>query len=59
MRILLTGVNGQVGRKLLPLLQEQGEVVAVDRAECDLSSADAIRKMVAEVRPSVIVNPGA
>ena len=34
-------------------------MVAASRAECDLSSADAIRKLVAEVRPSVIVNPAA
>ncbi len=59
MRILLTGATGQLGKDLLPLLQEQGEVAAVSRANCDLSSADAVRKLVAEVRPSVIVNPAA
>jgi dTDP-4-dehydrorhamnose reductase len=55
----LTGINGQLGKDLLPRLREQGEVVAVGRADCDLSSADAIRKLVAEVRPAVIVNPAA
>lgn len=59
MRILLTGTNGQLGKDLFPLLREQGEVVAASRADCDLSSADAIRRLVAEVRPSVIVNPAA
>ncbi len=59
MRILLTGSTGQVGKDLLPLLREQGEVTAVGRSECDLSSVDAIRKLVAEVKPSVIVNPAA
>jgi dTDP-4-dehydrorhamnose reductase len=58
-RILLTGATGQLGKTLLPLLREQGEVFDVSRAECDLSSVDAIRKLVAEVRPSVIVNPAA
>ena len=29
------------------------------RAQCDLSSVDAIKKLVAEVQPSVIVNPAA
>jgi dTDP-4-dehydrorhamnose reductase len=58
-RILLTGASGQLGTDLLPLLKQQGEVVAVNRAECDLSSVDAIRKLVAAVRPSVIVNPAA
>lgn len=59
MRILLTGAAGQLGKDLLPSLREQGEVIALSRAECDLSSADAIRKLVAEVRPAVIVNPAA
>jgi dTDP-4-dehydrorhamnose reductase len=59
MRILLTGVHGQLGTDLLPLLQPLGEVIAVGRAECDLSSVEAIRKLVAEVRPDVIVNPAA
>ena len=51
MRILLTGVHGQLGTDLLPLLQPLGEVVAAGRAECDLASVEAIRKLVAEVRP--------
>jgi len=48
-----------LGTDLLPLLEQQGEVIALGRAECDLSSPEAIRKLVAEVRPSVIVNPAA
>lgn len=59
LRILLTGAGGQLGKDLLRPLRELGEVVAASRAECDLSSGDAIRKLVAEVRPSVIVNPAA
>lgn len=59
MRILLTGVHGQLGTDLLPLLQPLGEVVAVGRAGCDLASVEAIRNLVAGVRPDVIVNPAA
>jgi dTDP-4-dehydrorhamnose reductase len=58
-RILLTGVNGQVGSALLPLLQAMGEVVAPLRAELDLSDADAVRRFVREGTPRWIVNPGA
>jgi len=58
-RILLTGATGQVGKALLPLLQEQGEVAVASRADCDLYSSDAIRRLVDEVQPSVIVNPAA
>lgn len=59
MKILLTGSNGQVGFELLRALAPLGEVVAVDLADCDLSSPDAIRRLVAEVEPQVIINPAA
>jgi dTDP-4-dehydrorhamnose reductase len=59
MKILLTGKNGQVGFELQRALAVLGEVVAVDQHECDLSDADAIRRLVTEVRPQVIVNPAA
>lgn len=59
MKILLTGKNGQVGFELQRALAPLGEVVAVDLHECDLSNADAIRQLLAEVRPQVIVNPAA
>ncbi len=58
-RILLTGVHGQVGGALLPLLQPFGEVVAPTRAELDLSDADAVRAFVRELKPRWIVNPAA
>jgi dTDP-4-dehydrorhamnose reductase len=59
MRILLTGALGQVGTDLAPLLSQLGDVIAVDREECDLASADAVRELVASSRPDVIVNPAA
>ncbi|MGB4064297.1 MAG: dTDP-4-dehydrorhamnose reductase [Azonexus sp.] len=59
MKILLTGSNGQVGFELQRALAPLGEVVAVDLADCDLSSTDAIRQLVAEVKPQVIINPAA
>ncbi len=59
MRILLTGVNGQLGGKLLPVLREQGEVTAVGRADCDLTDVGALRQLVRRVAPEVIVNAAA
>lgn len=59
MRILLTGKNGQVGFELQRALAPLGEVIAVDQAACDLANPAAIRTLLAEVRPQVIVNPAA
>lgn len=59
MKILLTGKHGQVGFELQRALAPLGEVVAVDHHECDLADVDAIRRLVAEVKPQIIVNPAA
>jgi len=59
MKILLTGSNGQVGWELRRTLACLGEVVAVDSKSLDLRDADAIRRVVREVAPRVIVNPAA
>lgn len=59
MKILVTGKNGQVGFELQRSLAVLGEVVAVDQHECDLADPEAIRQLVAEVAPQVIVNPAA
>ncbi|UCV17109.1 dTDP-4-dehydrorhamnose reductase [Quatrionicoccus australiensis] len=59
MKLLLTGKNGQVGFELQRALAPLGEIVAVDMAECDLSNPDAIRRLVSETRPDIIINPAA
>lgn len=55
--ILLTGVNGQVGFELARTLQGLGRIVVADRSVLDLSDFDQVRKVVREVRPTLIVNP--
>ena len=59
MKILVTGKNGQVGFELQRALAPLGEVIAVDQADCDLSSPEAIRQLVRRIQPQVIVNPAA
>lgn len=59
MNILLTGANGQVGWELRRSLAPLGRVVAVDSREMDLADPAAIRRVVGEVRPALIVNPAA
>lgn len=57
-KILLTGVNGQVGHALLSQFSECN-LVGLSRKELDLSDADSIRRVVREVKPDVIINPAA
>lgn len=59
MRILLTGKNGQVGFELQRALLPLGEVLAVDRDDCDLKNPESLRSMLRSVRPQIIVNPAA
>lgn len=58
-RILLTGANGQVGWELRRTLSTLGKVIAVDSRVMDLTDPAAIRRMVTEVKPRIIVNPAA
>lgn len=59
MKILLTGKNGQVGFELQRSLAPLGEIVAVDHADCDLSNPEAIRSLVRQTCPDIIINPAA
>jgi len=57
--LLVTGKNGQVGFELQRALAPLGNVIAVDRSECDLADLDGLRALIARVKPDVIVNPAA
>ena len=59
MKILLTGRNGQVGFELQRALAPLGQVHAVDSGDCNLADADALRALVRQLQPQVIVNPAA
>jgi len=56
MKILLTGPGGQIGWELRGPLNQLGEVVSADRSVMDLTDAGAIRRMLGELRPNLIVN---
>lgn len=57
-KILLTGVNGQVGHALQKKLT-QFKIVALNREQLDLSDAQAIRRVVQSIQPDLIINPAA
>jgi dTDP-4-dehydrorhamnose reductase len=57
-KILLTGVNGQVGHALKTKLAEY-EVVALSREQLDLTKTHDIKRIVRDVKPNLIINPAA
>lgn len=59
MRILVTGVTGQVGWELVRSLQPLGEVVALDSRRLDIGDAAAVTATLNELAPAVVVNPAA
>lgn len=59
MRILVTGVTGQVGRELVRSLQPLGEVIALDSRSFDLGNPAALGPRLREIAPAVVVNPAA
>ena len=65
MKILLLGKTGQVGSALTPLLTrlaqstDAGALVALGRADVDLSDAAALAQAARQVQPALIVNAAA
>ena len=59
MRILLTGVTGQVGWELVRSLQPVGDIVALDSRSLDLSDTAALKAKLQDIAPAIIVNPAA
>lgn len=57
-KILLTGINGQVGHTLSSQLSGY-HLVKLSRDELDLSDVNAIRSVIREINPDIIINPAA
>lgn len=62
-RILVTGGNGQVGRSIAELssnkLFAHLAIDVVDRAACDITDPAAVRAVVEQLRPNVVINAAA
>lgn len=63
-KILLTGVNGQVGYALKTLFTKKPglplyEVIALSREHLDLTKTHDIKRIVREIKPDLIINPAA
>ena len=58
MKILITGINGQVGHALMQQLNDH-ELVGLTRQDCDLTEPDQIRQAIDQHQPDLIINPAA
>jgi len=58
-KILLTGTSGQVGYELHQALRGAAELVTPSRNEMDLANLAQIREFIQQVKPDIIINPGA
>jgi dTDP-4-dehydrorhamnose reductase len=56
---LLVGANGQLGYEFQRELASLGPLIATTRRELDLSDIDAIRRVIRETKPALIVNAAA
>jgi len=59
MRVLLFGKNGQLGWEFQRILPLFGELFALDYEDLDLSDLAALRRVLDELKPNLIVNASA
>jgi dTDP-4-dehydrorhamnose reductase len=59
MRILVTGVTGQLGGALQTRLKGLGTIIGVDRTALDLSRPEIVAAVLEEMKPNILVNPAA
>ena len=58
MKILITGINGQVGYALMRQLMDH-ELIGITRQECDLTNPEQIKQVIDYHQPELIINSAA
>ena len=58
MKILITGINGQVGQALIEKLNDH-QIIGLSRQNCDLKHLDQIKQSIDQNKPELIINSAA
>jgi dTDP-4-dehydrorhamnose reductase len=56
MRVLVTGANGLLGKSVTKFFQKDCEVAAFSRQELNIADLEAVKKIVKDFSPTVIIN---
>lgn len=60
MKILITGAQGQVGKELFAIVQQQGfDVIAAGRHELDITQRERVEEIIALQSPDIVINAAA
>lgn len=59
MKILVTGANGYLGKRLVKTYQEKYEVFAATHENMDFTDEDKIKAVFADVSPEIVIHCGA
>jgi len=57
MRVAITGATGLFGQGLVRVFSTRHEVFPLSRAEADITDAESLRRVLAGLRPDVVVHP--
>jgi dTDP-4-dehydrorhamnose reductase len=58
MKILITGINGQVGHALMQNLTDN-TLIGLTQQDCDLTRLDQVKQVIDKHQPELIINPAA
>jgi dTDP-4-dehydrorhamnose reductase len=59
MTVIIFGKDGQIGRELQKVFQEQDNIIYLGRQDCDLSNMDALQDVLKQYQPQIIINASA
>lgn len=59
MKTLIVGKNGQLGRELVLRAPQERQVTALGRTEMDIRDREAVGRIIAQLRPDLIINAAA